>query len=121
MAPTLATYTDVLRRVSEEVADAVSSSEALINEFIEDVERTIVAETRRDWVDSYSDVNVNVKETLRTATASKAAELITTKHMAAEFSRAAAITNINVNLNEFNRTLKALQDLDITKIRKVVN
>jgi hypothetical protein len=111
MAPTLATYTDVLRRVSEQVADAVSSSEALINEFIEDVERTIVAETRRDWVDSYSDVNVNVKETLRTATASKAAEL----------SRAAAITNINVNLNEFNRTLKALQDLDITKIRKVVN
>lgn len=116
---TLATYQDVEDLVSDEVKEAFGSSEALVNRYLERAEQTIVTETRRDWVDSYASVPTGVKETLRLCASNHAALKLTNKYKSAEFSRAAAITSLNVFAEEFNRTLRVLQNLDSVKIRSV--
>ena len=117
--PTLAGTQDVLDLISPQIADAFQSSAAIIERHLTKAERDVVAETRRDWVDSYVSVNDNVKETLRTATANKTAMELTNKYKAFEFSRAAAITSLNVFHNEMSRAIRVLSDLDTTDIRGV--
>jgi len=116
---TLCTAEDVTDRCGLNANATFIASAAIVERFIAISEQTIVAETRRDWIDSYASVPDSVKETLRICAASDSANAIIKYDMSGFTTRAEAITMLNVNLNDFNRTLKALKELDITDIRSI--
>lgn len=117
--PTLAASQAVTDRVGPNANATIIASEAIIDRYIEIAEQTIVSETRRDWIDSYASLDSSIKATLELCTASHAAMEIIQYDMGGFSTRAEAITMLNVNSSNFQRTLKTLKDLDSVKIREV--
>ena len=119
MAPTLCTNQDVLDRCGKNANSIIIASSAILDRYIEISEGVIVSETRIDWITGYASVTASVKNELKSCTASHAAKQIIQYDMSGFASRATAITMLNVNQEEFLRTLKILKDLDTNKLRSV--
>ena len=119
MAVTLCTERNVIDKAGVGASSTVTASSAMLTRFIEESEGVIVAETRRDWVDSYASVGDAVKELLRECCSSHAAKKVINYDTSGFFSRQAAEITLDVLHDEFTRTLKSLKDLDTIKIRSV--
>lgn len=116
---TLCSVQDVLDRCGADASPTIIASSAIVERYIETAEQTIVLETRRAWVDEYASVLDSTKETLKICTASHAAKEIIAYDPKGFAPSSAWITMLNVVENAFQRTLKALKDLDSVKIRSV--
>ena len=119
MAVTLCTSQAVVDRCGRYANATIIASGGIIERYIGDAEQTIVAETRRNWIDGYSSVASGAKATLTLCTAAHAAKEIINYDMSGFLSTADGITALNVNENTFQRTLKSLKDLDNSSIRGV--
>src|SRR3990167_9162884 len=98
-----------------------AGSSLLVQRFINRAEGGIVSETRRDWVNGYgSTVSAN-REELRECCASKAAFDLVKLDGRGFFSRTEQEITLDVLHDNFSRSLKALTDLDLTKIRAVTD
>lgn len=116
---TLCASQAVLDRVGINANSTIIASEAIIERYIETAEGVIVAETKRAWVDEFASAPSSVQKILESCTASHAAKNIIMFDMSNFTTRAEAITMLNVNESEFQRTIKALKDQDIIKIRSL--
>ena len=119
MAVTLCSVQDVLDRCGLNASSWATASTALVERLINNSEQTIVLETRRDWVNSYASLASGAISTLKICTASHAAIRVINYDMSGYTTRAESITMLNVNWEDFNRTLNALKNLDSVKIRSV--
>jgi len=116
---TLASSQAVTDRIGPFANSTIISSEGIIDRYITNAEKIICAETKREWISEYSDVEAEIKGELESCTAAKAARDIIMFDMSGFSTSAQAITMLNVNETEFQRTLKALKDQDIVKLRSV--
>ena len=120
MTTTLCSAQDVLDRVGPLGNATIIASTAIVERYIATSEGTICTETKRKWVSDYASISESaVKETLRICAASHAANAIIKYDMRGFSTSAQAITMLNVNYEDFSRTLKALKDLDSTTFRSV--
>lgn len=116
---TLCTYQDVIDRCGVDADATIIASQAIVERYIEDAEQTICAETNINWIGGYTSVIDSVKSTLTLCTASHAAKEIVAQNAKGYIPSTAWITTLNVLENTFQRTLKALKNVDINKIRSV--
>jgi hypothetical protein len=119
MVGTLASTQDVLDRIGIHANATIAASTQIIARYIGLAEQVVCTETRVDWITGFSRVISPVKEELKSCVASHAAKQIIMYDMSGFSTRAEAITMLNVNQDEFVRTIKALKDLDTNKIRSV--
>jgi len=118
---TLCTSQAVLDRCGPYANATIIASGGIIERYIEDAEQTIVTETRRNWITGYANVSTAVKGTLTLCTAAHAAKEIIADDMSGFIILGEANTQLNVLESTFQRTLKALKDLDNNSIRAVTD
>ena len=87
---------------------------AAIDQFINQAESTINAETRINYTDTYSTLNDDVKKILEDAASSKAAMNLINYDMTNYSSIAEAQTILDVNNNIFERALRLLKEKQTT-------
>ena len=109
---------DVKDRIGLYGNATILASNSIIERYIEVSEGVICAETRINWTTGYSSVASHVQVELKSCAASHSAKQILMYDMSG-ITRAEAITRLNVNQDEFIRTLKAIKDLDTNKMRSV--
>ncbi len=116
---TLATVQDVLDRCGLNANAVVIASQSIVERYITTSEGVVISETKIDWITGIANVDTYVKEELTSCVASHAAKQIVNFDMRGFGTRAEAVTVLNVNQEEFLRSLKALKDLDTNKLRDV--
>lgn len=116
---TLCSSQAVIDQLDSTASATAIASEAIINRFIERAEKVVVSETNIDWISGFASVDSNVAGELATCVASHAAKLITLKDLQKFGTRATGITLVNGQIEEFQRSLKALKDLDTQSPRSV--
>jgi hypothetical protein len=119
MTTTFCTSQDVLDRIGLYANSTIAASTAIIERYIATSEGVVVGETGINYLTQYSNVNVSLKENLRTATASHAANNIIFYDTGGYSSSTEFVNLANKNLLEFNRSIARLKDLDANKIRSV--
>ena len=119
MTTTLCSTQDVLDRAGVYLNSTIAGSTTILERYINTSEGMVVSETRINWINEYSSVNASVKEELRICVASHAANAMIKYDMRNFPTSAQAVTLLNVNYEDFNRSLKALKDFDTNKIRSV--
>lgn len=115
---TLCSAQDVLDRIGIYGNTTILASTAIIERYIAVSEGVVCAETRIDWITGFSVANSYAKSELKSCVASHSAKQILMYDMSG-ITRAEAITRLNVNQDEFVRTIKTLKELDTNKIRNV--
>ena len=121
MALTLTTTTEIIRRAGIGANAVVVASSALLTTIGEEAEGELIADTRRDWVTGYANVNTFVKLKLSNATAAKAAFKIASYDRTGYFSNSEYLTLLNVLFDEYNSAVKVLSTLDSNNIRGVTD
>ena len=110
---------DVLDRVGVNVNSTISASTAQLERWIATAEGVVVAETRINWLTGSGSMTSEVKQEFRTCAACHAAIRVIQQDMSGFTSRGEATTMLNVNDKEFQRSLRALKDIDANKPRSV--
>ena len=111
-----ATTAEVSRKAGAN-ASAVSNVEAYINDFITQAESLINTETRFNWSDAYSGLDVDVKGILKLAASAKAAMLVINYDLTG-FSARERETMLDVLKDEYNMAIKLLREI---KARDFIN
>ena len=104
-----ATTAEVSRKAGAN-ASAVSNVEAYINDFITQAESLINTETRFNWSDAYSGLDVDVKGILKLAASAKAAMLVINYDLTG-FSARERETMLDVLKDEYNMAIKLLREI----------
>lgn len=104
-----ATTAEVQRKVGAG-ASSVSNVEAYINDYMTQAESRINAETRFNWSDAYSSLNVDVKGLLKEAASNLAAIYVISYDLSGYFSRSEAETIIDVLYQMYKDCIKLLND-----------
>jgi hypothetical protein len=118
MAITLCSVQDVLDLAGFGM-NAYAGSSLLVQRFINRAEGVIASETRRDWINGFSSTTSENREILKECCASKAGIDLASYDGRGFFSRTEQETKLDVLQDIFSRSLKALKDLDTTRIRAV--
>ena len=114
---TFCSFADVVYKAG--VGAATEASVAMINNFIEEAEGVIVATTRIGFLTSWAALNTNVQQLLTECASAHAAKALINYDTTGFYSRQAAEIALDVNDDNFKRSLKQLTDLDTNKIRSV--
>ena len=110
MSFTLCTSGAIVAHAGLNVNSSASTSAALLEQYSEDAEGFFVGETRRDWVDSFADVPINIKPDIANAVARLAAIDLIKFDMGGYTGRGEAEDLINVNHDNASRTIRKLTD-----------
>lgn len=119
MALTLTTEAEIIRRAGAGASPTITASSALVTEIGETAEGELIADTRRDWITNFADVNSSVKKLISRAVSCKAAKEIVANDGKNYFSRLEQETILDVLHDEYNNAVKTLKELDANKIRGV--
>ena len=119
MTETLCSSAAVKRRAGANADADIIASAAAMSEFINQAEGEIVAQTRRDWVDDYSNVDSGIKECLEAACAARAAMQVIQYDPNAYNSLAEAQTLLNVQFDTWNSNLQRLKDFKSKTIKDI--
>ena len=117
MAFTLTTSGAATIKAGTNVSATILADSTALDKFSDDAEGRIVAETRRDWVDSFSSVDTGTKALLSDVCSSLIAIQMINFDMSGYTSRAEAQTMLDVNDNTAQRGLKVLRDFKSNNIR----
>lgn len=104
-----ATTAEVQRKVGAG-ASSTSNAEAYINDFMTQAESLINCETRHNWSDDYSSLDVDVKGILKLAASAKAAMMVIQYDMSGYRSLSEAQTMLNVLEDEYQKAITLLRD-----------
>src|SRR3990167_4073744 len=104
-----ATTAEVQRKAGAK-ASSVSNVEAYINDFMTQAESTINSMTMKNWSDSYSSLNVDVKGVLKEAASNLAAMYVINYDLSGFSSRLEAETMLDVLRDGFERCVKILKE-----------
>ena|SRR3990167_1487679 len=104
-----ATTAEVQRKVGAN-ASTVSNTEAYINDFMTQAESTINALTMKNWSDSYSTLNVDVKGILKEAASNLAAMYVINYDLSVFSLLMEAETRLDVLRDGFERCVKILKE-----------
>lgn len=107
-----ATTAEVQRKAGENV-DATGNTEAIINDYMTQVESYINCATRLNWSDAYAGLNVDVKGILKECASNLAAIYLIQYNMAGYTSRVEAESMINILYK------KAMDCIELLKEQKV--
>lgn len=119
MTLTLTTNAEILRWAGAGASPDIIASSALVTSIGENAEFRLCAETRRDWIAGYSDVNTNVKKLLSKAAAIGAALEIANNTSEGYYTNAEQERTLDVLTSEYDKAIKILQTLDANNIRGV--
>ena len=108
-----ATLAEVQRKVHVN-ASAISNTETYIDQYSTEVESLINVESGTNWSDSYSGLNVDVKNILKMAASEMAALMVEAFDLGA-IGRTTAIASANSHLHRYNICLTQLRDKSRTK------
>lgn len=112
-----ATTAEVQRKVGDG-ASSTSNVEAYINDFMTQAESRINAETRFNWSDAYSGLDVDVKGMLKLAASNLAAIKVIMFDMSGYTNITEAISMINALNDEAESVIKDLTD---RKVQDFIN
>ena|SRR3990167_467069 len=104
-----ATTAEVQRKAGENV-DATGNTEAIINDYVTQVESFINVFTGKNWTDVYTSLNVDVKGILKEACSNLAAIYLINYNMAGYTSRAEGELMIKVLYRRAMDCLNILKD-----------
>jgi len=110
--PTFATTTEVQRK-SGAHASIVSNTATYIDDYLEQAESLINAQTRTNWTDLYAGLNADVKGILKMAASAWAAMKVINYDMSGYSSRVEAETMLDVLRDEFVQCMKTLDDANV--------
>lgn len=102
-----ATTEEVKRKAGANVS-ATSAVELYINDYMTQVESLINSDTKYNWSDAYSGLNVDVKGVLKLAASSKAAMMVISFDMSG-MALAEAETRLDVLNDQYNQAIKELK------------
>lgn len=119
MAFTLTTSGAATIKAGANVSGTLLANSTALDKFSDDAEGRIVAETRRDWVDSYANVDSGVKGLLSDACSSLIAIKMINYDMSGYISRAEAQTMLDVNDDTAQRGINILKDFKSNTIQGV--
>jgi len=110
--PTFATTAEV-QRMAGANASSVSNTATFIDDFTEQAESLINAQTRTNWTDLYAGLNADVKGILKMAAACWAAMAVINYDMSGFTSRVEAETMLDVLRDRFVQCMKTLDDANV--------
>tara|TARA_R110000751_G_scaffold190771_1_gene296521 strand:+ start:129 stop:494 length:366 start_codon:yes stop_codon:yes gene_type:complete len=94
-------------------ASSVSNTEAYINDYMTQVESMINTETRFNWSDAYSGLNVDVKGLLKLAASALAAFMVVEYDVSSYRSSGEAQFLMNALLEQYKMSIKLLKDKEV--------
>jgi hypothetical protein len=109
---TFATTTEVQRYTGAN-ASSVSNTSAWIDDYLEQAESLINAQTRTNWTDLYAGLNADVKGILKMAAACWSAMAVISYDMSGYTSRTEAETMLDVLRDRFVQCMKTLDDANV--------
>ena len=112
MASIFATTAEVSRKAGAN-ASSTSNVEAYIDDFMTQAESLINSETRRNWSDAYSTLDVDVKGILKLAASSLAAQMVINFDMSGFTSRSEAQTMLDVLESHYVKAISLLKDKEV--------
>jgi hypothetical protein len=98
-------------------ANAINLSGSVMNKFSDQVEGSIVAQTRRDWRVNYSTLPTDIQNILSDMASSGIAKQIISYDMSGYTSRFEAITMLNVHDDIVREGVKFLSDFKNNEIK----
>ena len=110
MAFTLCTSGAMIYKAGANANSSVVLSGSILTEFSNEVEGTIVAETRRTWVDNYSGLSTDIKRALADIASDLGAMKIISYDMSGFTSRLEAGTMLDVLRDNANQRMQTLKD-----------
>lgn len=113
---TLCSVQDVLDRCGPNANATVIASTAIVERYITVSEGIVIGETRTDWINDFATANSHALTIAKSCVASHSAKQIVA-YDGTGMSKGEKADLLNVNQNEFLRTLKALKDLNTQKTR----
>lgn len=119
MALTLCSEQDIKDEAGAGASSSIIASSAWIVRLGERAEKEVVAITRRDWINDYSDIDTATKDLVKQAVVAKAAKAIVKYDFAGFFSRSEQEMILDVLDDNYRIAIDALNKLDANKIRGV--
>jgi hypothetical protein len=113
MSFTLTTSGAILRKAGANSNTTINASGGAIKEFSDQAEAFIIAATKKDWVSQYANISTNAKPLLDQMTSDLAAMYMIMYDMAGYTSRTESQTMLDVLRDNFERSLKILQDTEV--------
>jgi len=117
MSWTLCTSGSAIVKAGEDANSTIIASGSALSEWSDEAEGQIVAKTRRDWVGSYSNVNIYIQQALADACSDLIAIKIINYDLFSYNSRLEAIHMINVLYDNANKIMNELKDFKTTSIK----
>lgn len=121
MSFTLTTSGAIIALAGQNVSSTVSTSGALMARFADEAEGVVCAFSRYDWVTNYSTILTIGKPLLDLATAAHAANALIAYDMGNYSPNGEAVTILNVNLNNFNKSIARLEDKDFQNFLRQIS
>jgi len=110
--------TEEVKRMAGVNASSTSATELFINDFVTQAESLINAQTRTNWSDLYSGLNVDVKGILKMAAACWSAMAVIQYDMSGFTSRVEAETMLDVLRDRFVQCMKTMEDMKVRQFMK---
>lgn len=119
MTWTLTTSGAAIIKAGKNASSTIVASGAALLQFCTQVEGRIVAETRRDWVDSYSSVDAGTQNLLGDVASDLIAMKMINYDMSGFISRTEAQTMLDVLRDNASQGLRILKDFKSNTIKPI--
>jgi hypothetical protein len=110
MSFTLCSSGAIVIKAGKNVNSDAASSGAILEQFSDEAEGRICAETRYDWVSNYASIGSNFKPILTDVSSSLAAIKLVMYDMSGYTNRGEAEDVLNINFDLVQKALKVLAD-----------
>ena len=114
---TLCTSGSATAKAGDGVSSGALTNAQRLDDWSDQVEGRIIAETRRDWVGQYSSLTSGVKNALANATSAGIAKEMIAYDMSGYTSRQEALTMLNVQDATIAETIRFLKDFKSNEIK----
>ena len=111
---TLTTSGAIVVKAGANVSATAAASGAIVDQFLEEAEGRLIAETRYDWIANFSKIGTNFKPVLADAVSAYAAAMLIAYDMSGYTNRGYAEDLINVNMDRFQKAVAFLKE-DLNK------
>ena len=108
MSFTLCTSGAIVIKAGANVDSSAAASAALLEQFSNEAEGRLNAETRFDWVANFGSITTNFKPVLADVTSAYAGAMLVTMDMSGYTNRGYAEDIINMNMDRFQKGVKFL-------------
>ena len=108
MSFTLCSSGAIVIKAGVDVSTSAATSAAILEQFSNEAEGRLIAETRYDWIANIAKVKTNFKPVLADATSAYAAGMLISYDMSGYVNRGYAEDLINMNMDRFQKAVKFL-------------